>query len=64
MEDKIKHVLLSLEVIKLDLKSDEHYGTIAQGKNELSETRYKAWKYTKIIGNILVWTFILYNIFA
>jgi hypothetical protein len=64
MEDKIKHMLLSLEVIKMDIKSDSHSGSIAQGKNELSERRYLTWKYTKIVVNICVWTFILYKIFA
>lgn len=64
MEDKIKHMLLSLEVIKMDIKSDGYSGNIAQGKNELSERRYLIWKYTKIAVNIAIWTFILYKIFA
>ena len=64
MEDKIKHMLLSLEVIKMDLKSEGNSGQIAQGKNELSEARYKTWRYIKIFGNIILWTFIIYNIFA
>ena len=64
MQDKIKHMLLSLEVIKMDVKSDGDSGTFAQGNRELSDRRYNAWRYTKIIGNIVIWAFIIYNIFA
>jgi hypothetical protein len=64
LQNKASEMIVCLEFIKLNLKSNSKEGRFAQGKRKLEMWKHYLWRTTFISVNISIWIFIIYNLFV